>query len=63
MTGEDQLTRGERVRLESFAQAVNSVMVAYLPTDASDPAERMAALLDRAEQIEAWLLKAPEPRQ
>jgi len=59
----DQLTRGERIRLESFAQAVNSTMVAPLPAAAhNDGGLRMAALLDRAEEIESWLLQAPEPR-
>lgn len=67
MTRDDQLTRAERVRLESFAQAVNSTMPVRLGGDRDvfkdGPPVSIDDLFARAEAIEAWLLKAPEARQ
>jgi len=74
MSGEDKLTRAERVRLESFAQAINSAMAVRLSGE-GQPAVNQAAiagriggeppitmddLFRRAELIETWLKKARE---
>lgn len=62
MSGEDKLTHRQRVRLESFAQALNSSMAVRLippnPAGVASIAERattMADVFKRAEEIEAWL--------
>lgn len=71
--GDDKLTRAERIRLEAFAQAVNSAAAVRLAGPDRNPEpvfvslgdqERrlFAALLDRAEAIEAWLYKAETPQ-
>lgn len=64
---EDKLTRAERIRLEAFAQALNSAHVvglaAQLPSnvvaiDAEPRRRTMADVFQRAEEIEAWLKRA-----
>lgn len=54
MIGEDKLTRPERVRLESFAQACQSFVMTGHPGRPPTLDDVMA----RAEQIEEWLAKA-----
>ena len=49
---EDKMTRAERIRLESLAQAMNMTPI----VDANRPSE--ANILARAERIEAWLKEA-----
>lgn len=64
--GEDKLTHAERIRLESFAQAINSSMavrlVPPLPAGVAritdDRPATLADVFKRAEEIEAWLRKA-----
>ncbi len=68
--GEDHLTHRQRVRLESFAQAINSSMPVPLqkplPADVvrvgSHRPNTMEELFARAEEIEAWLWKVEEER-
>lgn len=50
--GQDQLTRRERIRLESFAQAQSSMSF----TATKKPT--LADLFEQAEEIERWLLNA-----
>ena len=49
---EDKLTRNERIRLESFAQAAQS-----LGTHIGKPVS-LNDIITRAEVIEAWLVKS-----
>lgn len=59
MTVQDKLTRGERIRLEAFAQACNSAAVAG-PRYDRPVTEPLAWLFERAEAIETWLLQAKD---
>lgn len=54
MSDRSKLTRAEQVRAEAFALAV--------PTVAGRGNRTFHDLFDRAEEIEAWLYRAKEPR-
>lgn len=56
---EDKLSRAERIRLESFAQATNTVLM----TRDRNTRPTLGELFTQAEQIEAWLKKANESVQ
>lgn len=55
---DDKLTRAERVRLEAFAQAVNSSFTLRNKITGDTPS--LVDLFTQAEKIEAWL-KAANP--
>lgn len=61
MQNNDQLTKYERLRLESFAQAVNSSFTLKTISNSFDGARpKLEDLFEQARQIEAFL-KASNP--
>lgn len=61
---DDKLTHAQRVRLEAFGQAINVLYVLKSPSSAPPPPPpTMAEVFARAEEIEAWLLKAEDDQR
>lgn len=54
MINQDQLTRGERIRLESLSQSMSAT------TLTSKERPSLTDILNNAEKIESWLKKARE---